>query len=293
VCRAERAADREVAARSAARGIDPPHGLPHVSGGQAEALELIGTEVLPGDGLLRAVPMRDEPTGARAAERAIAVVDEERCGRVRHSVHGSPWYADVVLRLIRPSADDLTRLLAKARAEELSYPEVGATRDSVLPAGYRLDRYERRLGPHGDVFERAVHALREWRAHTGAGVEVVPPDAPVAVGETVVLVLETAGIWAPAPCRVVYVVDEPSRFSFAYGTLPGHPERGEVAMIVERTESDDVVFRIVSFSRTVDPLARLGSPLTRLVQRRVTNGYLRALADAASAHVVGIPDERP
>jgi uncharacterized protein (UPF0548 family) len=64
-------------------------------------------------------------------------------------------------------------------------------------------------------------------------------------------------------------------------------------MIVERNQSEDVVFRIVSFSRTVDPFARLGAPLTRLVQRRVTNGYVRALADAASAHGVGSPDERP
>ena len=33
-----------------------------------------------------------------------------------------------------------------------------------------------------------------------------------------------------APCRVVYVVDEPDRRGFAYGTLPGHPEiDGELA----------------------------------------------------------------
>jgi uncharacterized protein (UPF0548 family) len=29
------------------------------------------------------------------------------------------------------------------------------------------------------------------------------------------------------PCRVVYVLDEPERRGFAYGTLPGHPESGE------------------------------------------------------------------
>ena len=30
-----------------------------------------------------------------------------------------------------------------------------------------------------------------------------------------------------APCRVVYVIDEPDIRGFAYGTLPGHPESGE------------------------------------------------------------------
>jgi uncharacterized protein (UPF0548 family) len=186
-----------------------------------------------------------------------------------------------VLRLTRPSVGDLARALAKAKAADLSYPEASATRDSPLPAGYRLDLYERQLSSGETVFERAVEALRAWKAHVGAGVWIVPDDARVTVGETVLLVIKTAGVWATAPCRVVYVVDEPNRFSFAYGTLPGHPEQGEVAMIVERNEIGSVVFRIVSFSRTADPLARLGSPITRLIQHRVTNRYLQALATAS------------
>ena len=100
-------------------------------------------------------------------------------------------------------------------------------------------------------------------------------------GATVLLLFKSLGFWAVAPCRVVYVVDEPGRSGFAYGTLPGHPEQGEVAMIVDRHRHDGVVFRIVSFSRTVDPLARLGSPVTRLIQQRVTNRYVRALATAS------------
>ena len=104
-----------------------------------------------------------------------------------------------------------------------------------------------------------MEALRGWKAHIGAGVEIVPDGARVAVGDTVLLLIKTAGLWAAAPCRVVYVVDEPNRFSFAYGTLPGHPEQGEAAMIVERDEVGGVVFRIVSFlahCRSVRP-ARL------------------------------------
>jgi uncharacterized protein (UPF0548 family) len=186
-----------------------------------------------------------------------------------------------VLRLTRPSGDDLARLLAKAKAADLSYPEIGATKDARLPAGYRLDRYERNLSADETVFERAVEALRGWEAHVGAGVEIVPDDARVTVGATVLLVIKTAGFWAAAPCRVIYVVDEPNRFSLAYGTLPGHPEQGEAAMIVERDEVGGVVFRIVSFSRTVDPIARLGSPVTRLIQRRVTHRYVQALATAS------------
>ena len=119
-----------------------------------------------------------------------------------------------------------------------------------------------------------------WQPQKGAGVEVVPGDARVDENETVILLLRAAGLCAPAPCRVVYVVDEADQFGFAYGTLPGHPEMGEVAFMVSKA-AEEITFRVLSFSRTVDPLARLGTPLTRWVQKRVTRQYLTALAQAA------------
>jgi uncharacterized protein (UPF0548 family) len=186
-----------------------------------------------------------------------------------------------VLRLRKPSQYALEALLARARAAALSYSEVGATKRGSLPAGFRHDRYELRLGEGNDVFERAVQALRKWQPQKGAGVEVVPREAWVDENETVILLLRAAGLWAPAPCRVVYVVDEADRFGFAYGTLPGHPEMGEVAFTVSRDGGEGIDFRVTSFSRTVDPLARLGTPLTRWIQKRVTRRYLTALAQAA------------
>ena len=65
----------------------------------------------------------------------------------------APWYAVVVLRLTKPPAENLTRLLANAKAADLSYSEVGGTKDSSLPVGYRLDHYERRLGSDENVFD--------------------------------------------------------------------------------------------------------------------------------------------
>jgi uncharacterized protein (UPF0548 family) len=186
-----------------------------------------------------------------------------------------------VLRFRKPSQDALEELLTRARAAALSYSEVGATKGGSLPAGFRHDRYEVRLGEGNDVFERSVQALRRWQPQKGAGVDVVPSDAWVDENETVILLLRAAGLWAPAPCRVVYVVDEDDQFGFAYGTLPGHPEMGEVAFTVSRNGVEEIDFRVLSFSRTVDPLARLGAPVTRWIQKRVTRGYLTALAQAA------------
>src|SRR6266700_1151050 len=139
----------------------------------------------------------------------VVSLSTDRTVTLRRRV-SAPWYALAVLRLTRPSVEDLAGLLAKAKAAGLSYPEACATRGSPLPAGYRVDRYERRLGSDKTVFDRAVEALRGWEAHVGAGVEIVPDDARVTVDETVLLLIKAAGFWAVAPCRVVYVVDEPT-----------------------------------------------------------------------------------
>ena len=186
-----------------------------------------------------------------------------------------------MLRLFAPSDSALDRALADARAAEPSYLEVGATRAAKLPAGYRIDRYERRLGSEDGRFERAVDALRRWQGQIGAGIRVLPAGATVEEGGTVMFVVRTLGLWSILPCRVAYVVEDDSRFCFGYGTLPRHVERGEVAMSVDRAEGGEVVARIESFSRTVHPLARLALPLARRIQTRITNGYLDALERAS------------
>ena len=157
----------------------------------------------------------------------------------------------------------------------LSYAEVGATLGD-RPTGYRHDDDSLTLGVGDPVFDRAVLGLREWQAHRGAGVRVAPIDAPLEIGTTVALALPLLGISTLAACRVVAVVDEPARFGFAYGALEGHPERGEESFIVDR-DGDTITFRISAFSRPADPLTRIGAPVARAIQRRVTRSYLVAL----------------
>lgn len=67
---------------------------------------------------------------------------------------------------------------------------------------------------------------------------------------------------------------------FAYGTLPGHPETGEEAFVVERNGEGDVRFTITAFSRPRALLARLGGPVTKAVKARATRRYLRGLFNA-------------
>ncbi|HEY8081401.1 MAG TPA: DUF1990 domain-containing protein [Acidimicrobiales bacterium] len=186
----------------------------------------------------------------------------------------------VTLSLRKPSDAALSALLSTARVESLSYVEVGATQGE-LPGGYRHDRFDVDLGPDGDGrFERARDALRAWRPQVGAGLRVVPSD-PVHQDQTFVLVMHFGPLYVLAPGRVVTVIDTPERFAFAYGTLQSHPEKGEESFAIARDDGR-VLFTVVAFSRPRHVLARLGAPVARLVQRRVTRAYLAAMQADAS-----------
>lgn len=70
---------------------------------------------------------------------------------------------------------------------------------------------------------------------------------------------------------------EPGRVGFAYGTLTGHPERGEERFEVALLEDGAVEARIRAFSRPGRWFTRLGGPAGRAAQRRITSRYLDAL----------------
>ena len=63
-------------------------------------------------------------------------------------------------------------------------------------------------------------------------------------------------------------MDEPRRFGFAYGTLPGHVEQGEERFLVERTDDDTVWYDILALSRPRHILTKIGYPFVRRLQKR-------------------------
>ena len=182
------------------------------------------------------------------------------------------------MRFVRPSdSDAMSRLVEDLESAEPTYREIGATLAGKKPEGFHHDRYEDVLGQGIGAFQRAVAGLKTWKAHRLPGMRVFPEDQVIRSGATVVVTLGTPLASVAAPCRIVGVVDGQTRWGFAYGTLPGHPEQGEESFAVSMSPDDTVHFEIEAFSRPADPLVRLSGPIGRGIQRGGTGAYLRAL----------------
>ena len=185
-----------------------------------------------------------------------------------------------MVRLGRPSDAQLRRVLSRAGDDALTYVEVGATSSERLPGSYHHVRAERVLG-HGDaVFAKAAAALRGWEPQKGSGLSVVA-DGPVASGTTVAMAAPLPVGFAIATCRIIYVEEGADRFAWAYGTLPVHPESGEERFEITRS-GDAVVFRVTAFSRPQQLLARIASPIARVLQSKATKRYLVAMGRASA-----------
>ncbi len=102
-------------------------------------------------------------------------------------------------------------------------------------------------------------------------------------GETVVLATSVGPLHVVVPCRIAYVVDEVDTFGFAYVTLPGHPECGEEAFMLERI-ADGITFTMSSHSRPTELLAQLGGPVSRLIQRRANQAYIEGMRRYVTEH---------
>jgi uncharacterized protein (UPF0548 family) len=176
-----------------------------------------------------------------------------------------------------PGEGRLARRLRAAEAATPTYPEVGASREATMPAG-RYHQLERRVrvGDGDEDFERARVTVLTWGMQREAGLLVFPADRPPRDGLTVLVVTRLGPLRVIAPCRVLWTVDQSGLAGFGYGTLPGHPESGEEAFLVERGADGVVWARVRAFSRPATWYSRLGAPVARLVQSRVTVGYLAA-----------------
>lgn len=199
--------------------------------------------------------------------------------------------------------------------QSVTYGAIGATLDPDLlrypPAGFRPAEDSVRLGSGEERFARSVEALMTWGIQKGSGFEVTeispgtgaqypgivydvdgtplaeqpglrredrfgPDGTPyIAAGMTATLVRKGRILTHRTPVLVVYVIDEPKRVGFAYGTTAEGPESGEESFILEHRDDDGVWLTIRSMFDT-----RALAPAQRRKRRELTRIELRALHPA-------------
>lgn len=187
------------------------------------------------------------------------------------------------------------------RASPFNYAPVGATRSEdhtgARPCRYPISEVRAPIGSGQARWEYAWKETLSWGIQRRAGYSILPLGQPqTATGNpvhhelldaayprvlpdlTVQLRRHVGPLPMKMPIRVVYVLDEPNRKGFAFGTLAGHPVSGEVAFIVERSADGTVWFILRSLSGPGKGLWRLAYPIVLLLRRRFREVYLKALA---------------
>ena len=174
---------------------------------------------------------------------------------------------NAVLYFRQPTDSDVQGFLRSQAQLGYTYPDTGATA-AIPPVNYVVDHTRVRLGIGNEVFQRAKKSLAGWKQFDLGWLKAAPADTPIRAGEVVAVAACVLGLWSINAARIVYVVDQPRRFGFAYGTLPGHVEQGEERFLVEQSEDETVWYDIVAFSRPRHILTKIGYPFVRRLQKR-------------------------
>jgi uncharacterized protein (UPF0548 family) len=168
----------------------------------------------------------------------------------------------------------------KARKDELTYDHPGSTLREPARPGARVQAVT--LDAGGDL-DAGAATLRRWATHAGIGAHLYPPGVEPTEGETVLVVVPFGPVEMVVPNRIVTVVDEPDRFGFAYGTLPGHQESGEELFLAHRTAPGRLRLEVRIDARPATTLTRVAAPIVARVQHVAARRYLAAWATAIAA----------
>ncbi|MDQ0822924.1 uncharacterized protein (UPF0548 family) [Arthrobacter sp. V4I6] len=172
-------------------------------------------------------------------------------------------------------------------AGELNYDGIGSTEHGPLPPHLELVITRAYLGEGPATYRRVAQGILTWRLQKGAGLRVRAESEVVVPGTRVVSGFGIGPFRINAPCEVVWVHrplpgDGPQSAGFGYGTLPGHPVRGEEAFEVEIDGKGRVTIAITAFGAPSNWYYAAGGALTNWARRRVTSRYIESAHQLAA-----------
>ena len=182
----------------------------------------------------------------------------------------------------RPSPEVIERFLDDSRGLPLSYDQIGL--DGPDATRHTLDQVRVAIGRGDRDFDAARAALMAWKQFDIGWAETFPRHAPIETGTVVAVLFRHLGFWSVNGCRILYdtaPADDRTRFGFAYGTLTSHAVAGEELFEVFRDpRTDEVFYRILATSWPRAPLARIGEPILRALQRKFRRESVAAMRRA-------------
>lgn len=184
----------------------------------------------------------------------------------------------------KPSETAVGEFLQEEKDLPFSYAEVHGTQEGVKVSGFDNDYNSVELGAGDEVWEAAKEAIRQWKMFPGGWAEISSHDTPIEAGRVVAMQARVLGLWWLNSCRIVYMVDENSRFGFAYGTLPGHVECGEELFMVEKLADGRVQYVLKAFSRPRFWAAHLAYPIARAYQRKFVRDSKASMKQFVNEH---------
>lgn len=181
----------------------------------------------------------------------------------------------------KPSPAAVTAFLARHSAGDYTYADVGRVAD-FHPQGFDRDARREIIGHGPAAFHAACDVFRRWGQFPTPWTKIYPVDAPIRAGQSLAMLAHACGLWWLNACRIVYTIDEPTRFGFAYGTLGEHVECGEEQFLIEQSADGAVWYDLRAFSRPRYWAVRLAYPFARRQQRQFARESFAALRAAVA-----------
>ena len=170
---------------------------------------------------------------------------------------------------------------------ELNYPDIGATEHGGSPPGYRKVASRTYLGEGAAAYHRVAEGILAWELQRRSGLRVRTESDVVVPGARVVSGFGVGPFRLNAPCEVIWVHRPapgggPQSAGFGYGSLPGHPVRGEESFVAEIDAQGRVFVNITAFSRPSNWFYAAGGALARRAQRLMTSRYIEGARQLAA-----------
>jgi uncharacterized protein (UPF0548 family) len=172
-------------------------------------------------------------------------------------------------------------------AGELNYEGIGATEHGPPPEGTDCLVTHAHIGDGLAAYRRTAQGMLTWQLQKRAGLRVRAESGVVVPGTRIVSGFGVGPLRINAPCEVVWVRrpvpgEGPQSAGFGYGTLPGHPVRGEEAFEIAIDARGKVTITITAFGAPSNWFYTAGRAVTDRARRHVTSRYIRSARELAA-----------